>query len=287
MRAWAAECGGLLDDLATDLGLAALHLAPHLRVLQCGLVLRGLHQADRRRRVKAVAVAEPAAGETKARQRHHGIAEQREQPLHRAHEGFLAAAPAHALGHQFVHALERLLEDRGDQLGGGFARLGLAVVQLAVLLAERRELDATLLGEAERGRGRLAVLERDVQCRACELHRLRGLLVGDPGDQHRDATRSGVELCLSVADAAARQSADGAGAQRLGERHHVAGGQILAAKFDQQVAGHGAAIGGCERARSVRNRAGFRQWRPRPAGVRGAAYRRGRKNQFLELGPRF
>ncbi len=95
----------------------------------------------------------------KPAQRHDLAAQQAQQPSDRPHEGFLAAAPAHALGHQLVHLLERFFEDRRQQLRSGFAGDAARKVQFAVLLADGTEFDAAGPGEAESGRRRLAILE--------------------------------------------------------------------------------------------------------------------------------
>ncbi|RMS30978.1 hypothetical protein ALP71_05813 [Pseudomonas coronafaciens pv. garcae] len=162
------------------------------------------------------------------------IAEQHHQPLGRPHELFLASAPAHALGNRQV--VQRIFDNGRQQRHRRLAEDGLAITQFRAALIDFAQVDATLLGKAQGCLSRVAVgVERCLTWWTVEVDAAVRLLRGQRGDQHRQATRCGVDLFGAVRQACALQAFFNAGQKRLSQGNQGLGWQFFSAQFDQKI----------------------------------------------------
>ena len=230
----ATGCAGQDFDLAANILNPARQVRLDVGRFQNGHIVGRRAQFDRLGRMKAVSVSGPPRLQAESAQRKHGPAMQAQQPFHRPHEGFVATAPAHALGHQRVHQLEAFLEDRRQQLRRRLAGLGLAEHQIAVFLRQCSHVGGAGASKAFGGPGRCSVLERGGQRRALALDRLVRLLLRHRLDDHGNPARCGIGLRCAMCDRAAVQTVAQAFGQCRGERRHIAGREVFTTDFEQQ-----------------------------------------------------
>ena len=162
------------------------------------------------------------------------VTEQHHQPLGRTHELFLARAPAHALGDRQV--VQGVFDDGRQQAGGRLAFDDLAETQFRAALVDLAQLDATLLGKAQCRLGRVAFgVEGGLAWRAVEVDAAVRLLGFQRGQQHRQATRRGVDFFRLELQAGALQAFFDTGQERIGQGVQCLGWQLFGAQFNQKI----------------------------------------------------
>ena len=186
----------------------------------------------------------PAGANPSELERHHLIAEHRDDPVDRSHEHRLAVSPSHGLGPRDTR--DERIEDAGHHVGrrqAGFfagAHHVLAFFALDLDSFERRNVDSVAFGEPDRRFGRVAV---GVECRPRgrpdhALGTIR-LPIADSGDddgdaprraEHRDPLGPQARLGQRRADRVAQVS------KRLGEER---GRNLLGPDLEKQVSRHG------------------------------------------------
>jgi hypothetical protein len=235
----AAGLSGRLLRLGDDARAAFLRIDQHARALQRVHVVARL--ADPHRLVVLEAVAAAHAVGLHAQHFHvdHVAAQQHHQPVHRAGEGVVVAAPAHRFGDR--HAGDGLGDDLRQQLDGARARLHRAVHETLALgvggALQRGPLHPGLGGEAfQRLRRAAFAVQRDVHVGAEHLGALLRLFGGHARQQHRQAPR-GVQRARVAhfhAYAALAQRRDHTVEEGLGQARQRLDRQLLGAQFDQQ-----------------------------------------------------
>ncbi len=192
-------------------------------------------QLDGRRGVEAMPVGGSPGGEAQRLGLDHLVTMQHHQPVGGARELDPRGTPAHVLGHR--QAGDRLVQDAGQQGGGGLTLLLLAIAQPGALVGLQVDqlvhADAAGAGEALGGPGRLALLEGRRQGGTALLHLAVGLLVGQCLDAHRQAARRGVGTHRAMGDLGLVQAATQAIGEGVGEGIDGGGGKLLDAQFDQ------------------------------------------------------
>ena len=164
----------------------------------------------------------------------HMLAVQHDQPLGRTDEFFLARGPAHALGDRQL--IQGGFDDARQQADGALPGDALAELQLRAALVDLAQLDAALLGEAEGGLGRVAVLvEGGLHGRPVEVDGAVRLLAGQGLDQHGQAARRGVVTGALVAQAGGLEAFLDARQEGLAEALQGLGWQLFGAQFDQEI----------------------------------------------------
>ena len=223
--------------------------------------------------VEAVAAGLAPGLEAQHRARHHVLAVQHQHPVHGAHEGRLARAPAHALRHR--QPVEGLLDEARQELGRRPPRLHPLPEQPLALVgakpAEALDRHAHRAREAL-GRLRRAALgiEGGPHRRAAAAHRAVGLGRRHRLDEDGEPPRGGVAARRAPGDAGAVEARGERRGEGLGQPAQGLRRQLLGADLDQQVArlSHGrpprGAAWGSRGARGSRGR-------PRPRRAPGRA----------------
>ncbi|MNZ54241.1 hypothetical protein D3C78_721390 [compost metagenome] len=164
----------------------------------------------------------------------HVVAEEHHQPLGRTDELVAARGPAHAFGNRQI--VQRGFDDARQQADGRLAGNSLAELQFRTALVDQLQVDAALLGEAEGGRGRVAIgIERGLQRRAVEVHAAVRLLHGELVDLHGQTTRGGVAAGGGVAEAGGLQTLLDAGEEGFAEALQRFRRQLFGAQFNQEI----------------------------------------------------
>ena len=174
--------------------------------------------------------------------RQHLAAVQRQQPVDRPDPARPAVAPAHRLGEG--HLGDRCRKLRAQQLTQRLARDLTTEADVApalrLLQAQLRGLDPLLLGEAQRGRRRLAV-GREGDAGRRPQHELLAVRLPrlDLLDAHREASRSAPAPIGSVLQIGLVQDLHETPPQILRRLTDHARGDLLAADLDQKRGGSG------------------------------------------------
>ena len=209
-------------------------------VAQLGLVVGRVVDRDGFRCVKTMPEGHIAGGRVQQRALDDIAAVQKQQPVHRAHELGIGAAPAHALRDR--QAIQRLHGDLRQQFGGRFALLLESVLQPLALVG----LDALELihcrpagaGKTQSRFRRVAVcIEGGLDGRAAALDLAVFLRRLNIADQQRQAARRRKRPALAVRKPGIGQTFQKTLLQRLHESLQGSWRQLLGAQFEQQVGG--------------------------------------------------
>ena len=191
--------------------------------------------------VEAVTTGNPAGLLSEDLAVDHFVTEQHHQPLAWTDEFGFARAPAHAFRDRQL--VQRRFDDARQQASRGLAGNALAEFQLGATLVDLAQLNATLLGEAQRGLRRVAVfVERGLYGRAVEVLGAISLLLFKLLDQHGQTARRSIVASGAVGQTRRFEAFLDTDQKGFAEGFQGFRWQLFGAQFYQEITGtHSAA----------------------------------------------